>query len=96
MAAKMPELREHFLYRRVFLNRRSATFDLAVAGAAAAALARSPVPLIAALPYMRMARDRIRPFGWRSPAVAAADAAADLVGLYSMAIGSARHRSPLF
>ena len=30
MARKMPELRSTFLYRRVFLNQRSARFDLAM------------------------------------------------------------------
>ena len=95
MAAKMPELRGHFFHRRVFLNKRSATFDLALAGAGAAALLRSPLPLAGALPYLRVAYARARPFGRRAPAVAAADTAADLVGLYSMTLGSIRHRSPL-
>lgn len=96
MAAKMPELRRHFFHRRVFLNRRSAAFDLALAGAGAAALLRSPLPLAAAMPYARVVYNRARRFGLRAPAVAAADTAADLVGLYSMAVGSVRYRSPLF
>ena len=91
MAAKMPELRTHFLYRRWFLNRRSATFDLALAGAGAALALRSPLPLVAAEPYRRMVAGRARAFGSRR--VAAADLAADVVGLASMLRGSARYRS---
>jgi glycosyltransferase involved in cell wall biosynthesis len=93
MAAKMPELRGHFLYRQLFLNRRSATLDLALAGAAAALVLRSPLPLAAAEPYRRMVADRARSFGPRRRQVAAADVAADLVGLASMLRGSARYRS---
>ena len=95
MAAKMPELRRHFLYRRAFLNQRSATFDLAIAAGAAAAVLRSPLPLVGTLPYARIVRERARPYGRRAPVVAAADAAADVVGLYSMAVGSVRYRSPV-
>ena len=93
MAAKMPELRSHFLYRRVFLNRRSAALDLALAGAAVALALRSPLPLLAAEPYRRVVAGRARPFGSRRAQVAAADVAADLVGLTSMLRGSARYRS---
>lgn len=93
MAAKMPELRAHFLYRRVFLNRRSATLDLALAGACAAVLLRSPLPLLAAGPYGGMVASRARSFGSRRGRVAAADVAADLVGLASMLRGSVRYRS---
>ncbi len=50
MAARVPELREHFFYRRVFLSRRTAAFDLALAGAAGGLLLRSPLPLLAAGP----------------------------------------------
>ena len=95
MAAKMPELRRHFLYRRAFLNKRSATFDLAIAAGAAAVLLRSPFPLVGTLPYAHIVRERARPSGRRAPVVAAADAAADVVGLYTMAVGSVRYRSPV-
>jgi hypothetical protein len=93
MADKMPELRGHFLYRRVFLNRRSATLDLALAGAAAALVLRSPLPLVAAEPYRRTVMGRAQGFGARRRVVAAADVAADLVGLASMVRGSVRYRS---
>jgi glycosyltransferase involved in cell wall biosynthesis len=96
MAAKAPELRRGFLYQRAFLTRRSALFDLALAGAAAAAARRSPLPLAAALPYARELyrhahRSPEAPPGW--PAVAAADLAADARGLAALLAGSVRHRS---
>jgi glycosyltransferase involved in cell wall biosynthesis len=92
VAAKVPELRQRFFYRRVFLNRRSATLDLAVAGAVAAVARRSPLPLLAAAPYASTLLRRARSHG---NAVAAVDAAADLVGFASMVRGSLRYRSPL-
>jgi len=95
IAAKMPELRDTFFWRRWFLNERSAAFDAAVLGVALAARTRSPLPLAAALPYARIARRRARPFGSRAPFVAAADLAADAVGLAALAIGSIRNRSAL-
>jgi glycosyltransferase involved in cell wall biosynthesis len=95
MAAKMPELRRHFFYRRLFLHPRSAALDLGLAGVLAALLLRSPVPLVATGPYGRMALARARSFGPGWTGVAAVDLAADLVGLASMARGSARYRSPL-
>ncbi|HEX6116158.1 MAG TPA: glycosyltransferase family A protein [Solirubrobacterales bacterium] len=95
IAAKMPELRGTFFWRRWFLNERSAAFDAAVLGAALAVRSRSPLPLAAAIPYARIARRRARPFGARAPLVAAADLAADAVGLAALAIGSFRSRTPL-
>jgi glycosyltransferase involved in cell wall biosynthesis len=98
MARRMPELRREFFYRRAFLTRRTAEFDLAIAGLAAAGLRRSPVPLILAAPYLRELRRhsmRVRPEGPRALAVAGADAAADLVGLASLLRGSLRFCSPV-
>jgi glycosyltransferase involved in cell wall biosynthesis len=82
MAARIPELREDFLYKRVFLSRRTARFDAAVAGAAAALLLRRPWPLLAVVPYARM-----RP----SPVQVAADA----VGLAGLVAGSVRAKAPV-
>jgi hypothetical protein len=96
MARKMPELRRAFLYRRVFLDARSARFDLAAAGAAAAAALRSPVPLLAAIPYVRAGLAHARRGGPGGPpplAVGAADLAADAVGMASLLAGSLRYRS---
>lgn len=96
MAAKMPELRRHFFYRRLFLTRRSALFDLGFAATLAAALLRSPLPLAATAPYLltlgaHARRDRAAPVG--RAGVAAADFAADAVTFASLLRGSARYRS---
>jgi glycosyltransferase involved in cell wall biosynthesis len=98
MVRRMPELRSSFLYRQLFLNRRSALFDLALAGTALAAALSSPLPLAAAAPYLREARShsmRSRPVAPRALTVAVADLAADLVGLAALAQGSVRHRTPV-
>ena len=87
MAARVPELREHFFYRRGFLSRRTAAFDLGVCGALVALLLRSPLPLVALGPYARQLR--------RRPAVAAVDVAADVVGMAALVRGSVRYRSPV-
>jgi glycosyltransferase involved in cell wall biosynthesis len=92
MAARMPELRDAFLYRRWFLNRRTARLDLALAWGLVAAARRSPVPLLAGLPYVRMVRRQARR-GSPQLGVAAADVAGDLLGLLALAAGSLRHRS---
>ncbi len=94
MARQMPELRRTFLHRRLFLDPRSARFDVAVAGAAASLAIGSPVPLLAAVPYARTARWHARrASGAVDLTVAAADLAADVVGLISLAAGSLRYRS---
>ncbi len=100
MAAKMPELRETLLCRRLFLSDRTARVDIALAAVAASALAGRRWPLVAVSPYAAAlaahARHRART---ASPseiaAIAAADAAADLVGLAALAAGSVRYRSPV-
>src|SRR4051794_15904660 len=63
LASHMPELREVFLYRRLFLSHRSARFDLALGGIAAAALMRSPIPAVAALPYAKTLWDESAAWG---------------------------------
>lgn len=95
MAAKMPELRGHFFYRRLFLSRRTAAFDLGLGGALVAVMLRSPVPLVAIAPYVVLVDRRARAFGRRRPVVALADVAADVVGLAALVRGSATYRSPL-
>jgi glycosyltransferase involved in cell wall biosynthesis len=93
LAARVPELREQFFYRRVFLSRRTAMFDAAAAGSALAALAGTPLPLLAAAPYARHLIRRARPFRKRGPIVAAVEVAADAVSVGSLLYGSARNRS---
>jgi len=95
MAARMPELREHFLVGGFFLTPRSAIFDLGVLGGIVALASRSPLPLVAAVPYLRELRRHTHRTPVTGPdrrAVAAADLAADLVGLGSMVAGSLRYR----
>jgi glycosyltransferase involved in cell wall biosynthesis len=102
MVARMPELRDAFLYRGFFLTRRNAAFDLAVAGALAAwAVRRRGYPPIAAVgalamgPYGRqLARHALRGRR-RAPLVAAVDLLADAVGLASLTLGSLRWRTPV-
>ncbi len=60
MAARMPDLRDEFLYRRVFLNRRTARLDLALVAAAIALRTGSPLPLLLTAPYLRVARTHAR------------------------------------
>jgi glycosyltransferase involved in cell wall biosynthesis len=86
MARRIPELREAYFYRRWFLSRRSAAFDLAVAGATIAAARRNPLALAAAVPYARMLGRDMRYDGGTQ--VAAARLAADAVGAAAMAYGS--------
>jgi len=94
IAARMPELRRSMFYRQLFLSRRTAAFDLAVAGLAVAALTRSALPLAAALPYLRLSwRERLRRAGARAPLVGTVDAAADAVTLVALLRGSARART---
>jgi glycosyltransferase involved in cell wall biosynthesis len=96
MARRIPELREDFLWRRWFLSRRSALFDLAAAGAALAAARRSPLPLVAALPYAREVRRHSgRSNGRPRREVAAADVVADAIGAAALVAGSVRARTPV-
>ena len=96
IAARVPELRETFFHRRAFLSRRTAAFDLALAGAAVAAARRRPAALAAAVPYARQLVAHAERAGpGRAPAVAAVDLAADLVAAAALAAGSVAARSPL-
>src|SRR5262249_25022314 len=93
MAARVPELREEFMHRRVFLSRRSALFDAALAGVAVAALRRSKAPLLAAPPYPQHLAQRARPPRRPAPRAAAAHVAADALSFGALAYSSARNRS---
>jgi glycosyltransferase involved in cell wall biosynthesis len=95
IAQRIPEFRRRALYRTVFLSPRSAAFDAALAGALVAALRRSPLPLVAALPYARMAARGTARYRRRAPLVVAVRAAADAVSLGALLAGSARWRSPV-
>ena len=95
LAARIPELRSALLYRRLFLTRRSAAFDAALAGAGAALLRRSPLALAAAVPYAALVAREARAWGHMGPRVAAAGLAADAVGCAALIAGSVRERSPV-
>lgn len=94
LAVSVPELRDSFFYRRVFLSKRSASFDLGVAGAAVALVASEPLALLAATPYLVAVASEARPWGARlAPLVAATEAVADAVGAVALLRGSLRARS---
>jgi len=93
MVSRIPELRECFLYRRYFLDARSAAFDAALLSAAAVALSRRVWPAVAALPYLRHLAGRPLSHRARAVEVAAADLAADVVGAWALGRGSAAARS---
>jgi glycosyltransferase involved in cell wall biosynthesis len=93
MAARVPELRDQFFYRRAFLSKRSAMFDAAVVGATVALVTGSKLPLLAAAPYARQLARRGKPYRRRAPLVAAVDFAADSLTLASLARGSVSNRT---
>lgn len=92
LTREVPELRQVFFWKRVFLSRRSAAFDLAMAGAVLA-LRRHPLAAAAALaPYAaELAGDYRRwPGQWRVPV---ANAAADAVQAAALVRGSVAART---
>jgi glycosyltransferase involved in cell wall biosynthesis len=95
LARKVPELRDKFFYRRVFLSRRTAAFDLAALGAATAAALRSPLPLAVCGPYAWLLTGQT--VGWRRHAAkaAAVEVAADAVSFGALVTGSIRWRAPV-
>jgi glycosyltransferase involved in cell wall biosynthesis len=95
MAARIPELRETLFYRRWFLSRRTALFDAAVAGSAAAALLTTPLPLVAVAPYTWTLARQAVPWRRHAPLVASANLLADAVGLVALVVGGVRSRTVL-
>jgi len=95
-AHRVPEIREHTFLAGYFFNRRSAEFDLAVAGALAAVATRRAAPLLAALPYARRMYNEARRWGpRRAPYVVAGSVAEDVGALAALAVGSAAWRAPV-
>jgi glycosyltransferase involved in cell wall biosynthesis len=88
---EVPELRTRY-FMRVFLSRRTARFDLAVAAVVAAVLLRRPLLALLAIPYARSTLNRFQP--WRRWVLAqnAALVAGDLVGLAALIEGSVSAR----
>jgi glycosyltransferase involved in cell wall biosynthesis len=94
LARRIPELREHFFYRRWFLSERAARFDLAAVSLALAL--RRPAAAVGVMPYASSVLRAARPWGRRRGAVVAAtQVAADAVGAASLVLGSIRSRSLL-
>jgi hypothetical protein len=94
LAARVPELRSGFFYRRYFLSRRSASFDLALAGLALALVSSRRMVLAPALPYLYLVAMQSRRWGMRrAPLVALAEVGADAVGAVALARGSVSSRS---
>jgi glycosyltransferase involved in cell wall biosynthesis len=86
VAARVPELRREFFTARVFLNSRTAAFDLAMAGMVCRRRSL-------ALPYLAMLLAEALPWGRLAPQVVPVRLAADAVGFASLVRGSIRRRS---
>jgi hypothetical protein len=93
LAARVPELRDELLFARAFLSARSAAFDAALVGAAAALARRSPLPLAAALPYAALVARRSLQSGARAPLAAPVEVVADAMTSVALVRGSLRHRA---
>ncbi|MEA2171867.1 MAG: hypothetical protein QOF76_5167 [Solirubrobacteraceae bacterium] len=92
----VPELRERFLYRRLFLNAHTALFDAAVVGSLTALRTKRPLPLLVAAPYAVVVRRRARHWPAEPTArLAAAFVAAVVVGAAALLRGSIEQRSPV-
>jgi glycosyltransferase involved in cell wall biosynthesis len=92
LAARIPELRDAFFYRRWFLTRRSAAFDAALLGTVLAITVRSRAPLALALPYTVLACRSARGWGRHAPRALAGDLLADAVACAALAKGSVASR----
>lgn len=93
LARELPELRDHFFYRRWFLTRRSARFDLALAGALVAGARRQPLALAAGAPYLADAAWRLRGGGPRyALKMLLAELAADAISFGALCEGSIANR----
>jgi glycosyltransferase involved in cell wall biosynthesis len=95
MAQKIPELRKTMFYWRLFLNRRTAAFDLGLVSLAAAAAISSFLPLVGAAPYAWMLTRQSVPWRLHAPSVAFANLLADVVGFAALIQGSVGRRTPV-
>ena len=96
LAARVPELRTMFFWRRWFFSRRSAAFDLAAAGAAVAVARRAPLAALAAGPWLWLVAAETRGrTGVVSKRVAAVVAAGDAVRAAALVRRSVTARRPL-
>ena len=86
MAARVPELREEMFFLRWFLNRRTAAFDLALAGIA---LRRRAL----LVPYVWILLADALPWGRLAPRVVPVRLAADALGFVALVRGTLRRGS---
>jgi glycosyltransferase involved in cell wall biosynthesis len=90
---ELPELREAFLYGRLWLTRQGAAFDLALGGAVVAAVLWNPWPALAILPYLGSMTALALHWRRRGPLKAVVEMASDAVGFAALLYGSLRARS---
>jgi glycosyltransferase involved in cell wall biosynthesis len=93
ITAKIPDLRDSYLYRRYFVTRDSAAFDLAAVGGVGAVVSSSALPAVLAAPYLWSIGRRSVVWRRRAPLAAAAELAADAVGFGALVVGSLRSRT---
>jgi len=94
--ARRSRLVSDALYHRVFLSRRTAACDAAIASVVAALSWRRPWPLIATVPWLRMCwQEAARRPGAPDARRLGQVAAGDLVALAALVKGSLRHRRPV-
>ena len=89
---RIPELRREFLFAWVFLSRRSAMFDAAVAALLLAAVWTTPIALLGALPYVTWLTRRALPHRRDAALVGVAELFADAVTLGALLFGTVRWR----
>jgi GT2 family glycosyltransferase len=91
-----PELRRELLFGRMFLELRTAQFDLAVAGAVAALASRRRLGAACAAPYaLLVAREAFAQRAAGPHRVAAARVSADAVACAALLAGSLQARTPV-
>lgn len=97
LVARIPELRQRMLWRRLFLSRHRALFLLAASGLVAAAGSRRAAPLLAAAPYLAEVLAPHRSDGHRRARAAALGTVVlrDVVEEVALVHGSIRARSPV-
>jgi hypothetical protein len=93
LARLVPELRDGAFHNRWFFNARTARFDLAVAGLAAAAVTRRKLWLAGVVPYATWVTREARRWGVRRGAEFALGApASDAATLTGLVVGSSAWR----
>ncbi len=91
---RVPELREELCFGAIFLTKRTAAFDLAVAGLVISRVRRRPWPVAMALPYAALTAREAAAWGRRlGIRVAVGTVLADGVGACALTIGSLRSRT---